>query len=612
MTTDVSLVMLSVNLVYYLKVKASRKVAVVACFAPRILVIAASLTRLVYLYPITPHTNPAFNLWIPVIVTQVQASLSIVTACIPYMRPFFYSSDAQVPEDKGSRRHMMVGEESYTHFSSNGYARGHKRGQGLSQDTTTPNSWPNSWDYGRNHDVSPRIPSPAPLSPLLPPRLTTPPNSYETTSRSPSERGLKLQIPKRDTSAGRRATFISPQTASSHALSPDCMSPVAQPFLTNNDEYFPIPLAPRSPTPPQPCHTPPNAAVYSGDDSDTEPPVRNPRTRFSLFPSHQAPRYSLVPQLNPQPPTSNPTNVLEHSRSHSRTLTGATSMPRLTPQVGAHETPTTSSAPPAEHAQHQPSAAPPQATMRKSPPKFTSPNPTIPFATIAYDDPLRIKSPPATALTTSAPTPAPLVTAPLPAVVESPQTSSQIIRQYARPLLPSIVTQSPSRRLRSESNPTSIASVTTTSQHTPPPSHPPPTGPLPRPPTSTSITPPKSRPRSRSSPYQYSSPHHTPSPLVSPTSPTRQRNRRILTPKNSSRDFNLSPVSPVSPPTPMQFWREEAFGNGAGRTAVPSVMWEEHELQAATMGMRSPRSGARDGGVGAPLRSPRIVLQREV
>lgn len=37
MTTDVSIIMMSVNLVAYLKVELGRKIAVVACFTPRIL-----------------------------------------------------------------------------------------------------------------------------------------------------------------------------------------------------------------------------------------------------------------------------------------------------------------------------------------------------------------------------------------------------------------------------------------------------------------------------------------------------------------------------------------------------------------------------------------------
>lgn len=602
--------MLSVNLVYYLKVKSSRKVAVVACFAPRTLVVGSALTRLIYLFPITPHTKPEFNLWIPVICTQVQVGLSIVTACIPYMRPFFYSSESKVPEEQGPRRRMMKAEESYTYYSSNGYGRGHKR-QGPSQDSAIPESW----NVEKTPDVTPRIPSPAPLSPLLAPVLITPANSNRSSSRSPSERGLKLHIPQPAPSV-RRATFMSPQTASSYALSPDCVSPVTQPFLAPNPNGFcPMLLTSRSPTPPLPCHTPTNGGTFSGDESDAEVTVRTSTKRFSLFPSLQAPRYSLVPQITAQPPTSQPLRIRAHSRSNDMSPTGATSMSRIAPHVGTSETQTTSPTTPAPHAHHHHLPPAPVSTASRRRKSRPEPYPGPHLVNIAYDDPLRITSPPppATALTTGAPVSAPVfVTAPLPAVLESPHNtsipSSIVITPpaVARPTPSLPMTQTPGRRLRSESNPTTASP--SHYAHTPPLSHPPPTGPLPQPPTSASST---RRERSNSSPYRYPSQPYDP-PLVSPTSPQRQRNRRILTPKNSSREFTtMSPISPISPSNTIQFWREEAFGNGAGRTATPSFLWEEQDLRPAAP--ETARNAAFARASPRPIvvvRSPRIFLQR--
>ncbi|KAJ4377764.1 hypothetical protein N0V83_000594 [Neocucurbitaria cava] len=79
MSTEISIIMLSVNLVAYLKVRFSSKVAVVACFAPRLLVISAALIRLIWLYPITPHSDPQYRLWLPSIMTQVQTDEPIDT-----------------------------------------------------------------------------------------------------------------------------------------------------------------------------------------------------------------------------------------------------------------------------------------------------------------------------------------------------------------------------------------------------------------------------------------------------------------------------------------------------------------------------------------------------
>ncbi|KAF3037065.1 hypothetical protein E8E12_002586 [Didymella heteroderae] len=71
MSTELFIVMLSVDLVAHLRVRTSRKVAVVACFAPRLLVVAAALVRAIYLYQVTPHGNPEYDLWLSTICTQL-------------------------------------------------------------------------------------------------------------------------------------------------------------------------------------------------------------------------------------------------------------------------------------------------------------------------------------------------------------------------------------------------------------------------------------------------------------------------------------------------------------------------------------------------------------
>ena len=88
MATDMAIIALSANLVVYLDIEPSRKLLVVACFAPRLLVIGAALARLVYLYPITPQNNPEFYLWVPTICAEIEICLSVSTACIPYI-PLF-------------------------------------------------------------------------------------------------------------------------------------------------------------------------------------------------------------------------------------------------------------------------------------------------------------------------------------------------------------------------------------------------------------------------------------------------------------------------------------------------------------------------------------------
>jgi hypothetical protein len=52
-------------------------------------VVAAAASRLAYLAPVSPHDNPAFKVWISVVCTELQICLSISTACIPCIKPFF-------------------------------------------------------------------------------------------------------------------------------------------------------------------------------------------------------------------------------------------------------------------------------------------------------------------------------------------------------------------------------------------------------------------------------------------------------------------------------------------------------------------------------------------
>ncbi|KAH7338507.1 hypothetical protein BKA66DRAFT_435277 [Pyrenochaeta sp. MPI-SDFR-AT-0127] len=89
MMTDIGLILLSLMLVWDLRIPISRKVVVVGCFAPRMLVVVAAAARLAYLAPINSHENPAFRIWISVVCTELQICLSISTACIPCIKPFF-------------------------------------------------------------------------------------------------------------------------------------------------------------------------------------------------------------------------------------------------------------------------------------------------------------------------------------------------------------------------------------------------------------------------------------------------------------------------------------------------------------------------------------------
>ncbi|KAF2815718.1 uncharacterized protein BDZ99DRAFT_121327 [Mytilinidion resinicola] len=119
MFTDCSIIVLSIMLVWDLRIPISRKAVVVGCFAPRVLVIAAAACRLAYLATISPHKNPAFNVWVSVICTEVQICLSISTACIPCIKPFFEGVESGVWQSDHLRRRGFSINDLY----SKGYAK---------------------------------------------------------------------------------------------------------------------------------------------------------------------------------------------------------------------------------------------------------------------------------------------------------------------------------------------------------------------------------------------------------------------------------------------------------------------------------------------------------
>lgn len=275
MSTEASIFMLSVGLVAYLKLRISHKFAVVACLAPRGVVIAASLIRLVWLYPVTPHSNPTYRLWLPAILTQTHACLSICTACIPYMVPFFKSSDLSLRRSDLCRTGNGIGEGT---APASLWFRRHKKIKIL-------NSWDStavaSLQYDRVPQNMPYIPTPPPLSPITPPRLYTPPNLSAASDQYPVYQDLNTIILERVSPAP-------PQTASSFALSPTCASPV--PLLWVNSF---IPGRP-APTPPLKIHSPDAPTVTS----QTPSPASVARTpRFSLYPQQTQPQSRYSPDL---------------------------------------------------------------------------------------------------------------------------------------------------------------------------------------------------------------------------------------------------------------------------------------------------------------------------
>jgi hypothetical protein len=283
MSTELFIVMLSVDLVAHLRVRTSRKVAVVACFAPRLIVVAAALVRAVYLYQVTPHGNPEFDLWISTVCTQVHVCASICTACIPYMVPFFKSLQSNI-----WRSHSRT---SWAARSRSSQPLGQSPNRLRKREATIRFESPKSSaslikEPARVSIISPRIPSPGPISPFLPPPISTFQMPSVTTEvlELRGARTMSVAGTIYDSGSDETLDMVSLQTAMCFAPSP--IEPPAQARLSSAAtmnapepfEYLAL-LGSLDPSSSSSC--------YSSRASSPTRSVTNPR--FSLFPRGTSP-----------------------------------------------------------------------------------------------------------------------------------------------------------------------------------------------------------------------------------------------------------------------------------------------------------------------------------
>lgn len=311
MSTEVAIIMLSVYLVAYLQVRLSRKFAVFACFAPRMLVLSAALVRLILLYPVAPYGDPRYRLWEAAIMSQVHVCLSIATASIPYMVPSFKGLDSDLRKSHLAKNRLHSIDEEAGRSKSSLWFRRHSKTKSL-------DLWDSSADAGvQYHHLSQVSPYPStsrPLSPLPPPRPHTP------LGRQASVRGLNIYIPCRDPQRQRSLDWASPRTESSGALSPSCTSPQAlllQSFIPSR----------KAPSPPSRIHSPMPTSPSSCYSSRTPTPaLTTPYTqRLSLFPPDGPSSNSSQPQKSPYL-----TSIIPPIRSmQSQTVPRITESPEL-------------------------------------------------------------------------------------------------------------------------------------------------------------------------------------------------------------------------------------------------------------------------------------------
>ncbi len=294
----------------------SRKLAVVACFAPRLLVVGAALVRAIYMYQITPHGNPEYDLWIATVCTHVHVSVSICTACIPYMVPFFKSLQGNVWRSYSTR--------SWTARSRTSHPTGQPPNRLRKREANIRFESPKSFsslirEPERVSIVSPRIPSPTPISPFMPPPIA----ALQLSPTLPSTiepnhiRGVSVSETLYDSDSDESFDMVSLQTAMCFAPSPiepptqARLSSAATVDISEPFEYYPLR---RSSNPSS------SSSCYSSRASTSTRLESTPR--FSLFPQdvqQHAQLRSALQQMLASAPTSSTSQIQPTTMSDDET-----------------------------------------------------------------------------------------------------------------------------------------------------------------------------------------------------------------------------------------------------------------------------------------------------
>ena len=290
-SSEIFIVILSVDLVAHLRVHVSRKLTVVACFAPRLLVVTAALVRIVYLYQVTPHGNPEYDLWMSTVCTQAHVCASICTACIPHMVPFFRGLQGGIWRSYSTQ--SWITRSKSTHLSE--LPPNHVRRREPNSQLDFPKSTTSLIkESERVSVISPRIPSPIPVSPFMPPSILTlkAPTISANLVGSKETRGFSVSGTLYDSESNEIFDIVSLQTATFCTPSP-IEAPVQA--RLSKAAFIDIP------------ETFEHLAVLDGPDlsnrssnfSDTfsVPTTMEPRPRYSSLP-RDVQQYTLSPSMS--------------------------------------------------------------------------------------------------------------------------------------------------------------------------------------------------------------------------------------------------------------------------------------------------------------------------
>ncbi|KAI0457283.1 hypothetical protein F5B21DRAFT_464951 [Xylaria acuta] len=117
--TEFFIVALYFLIIGNLRMSLARRSVVLLIFSTRLLIIGIALAQLAVFFDAFPSFDLTMDLWLPTILNQATLSASVVTASIPYLRPFMESLQSGVarvenlPGSEEELSHVRVGPSAY-------------------------------------------------------------------------------------------------------------------------------------------------------------------------------------------------------------------------------------------------------------------------------------------------------------------------------------------------------------------------------------------------------------------------------------------------------------------------------------------------------------------
>ncbi|KAL6709836.1 hypothetical protein ACN47E_000621 [Coniothyrium glycines] len=294
--TEVIVFMMSINLVAPLHIHISRKLAIIACFVPRVFVLGIAATRIAALSQASLRDGD--RLWLSTIFSQMHVCATICTACIPYLIPCLRKLEAT------SRKAHATSNWNNHRNSSVWFRRHAGRSRNVSVAATQQD-----FEYNSLTNLSPGMSIHSPDSPMVSPSRNAP--LIRVSSRS----GLCISIPIAQSHMS--AVHPTPRTGSSGALSPTCSSPLSllsQPFVPSR----------QAPTPP--------TKMYAQRPTSPGQLIKSPPTlgALLLFPPPKVDRPDSPARLNTTITTGIPHRPTPQSQPRKFSLAPQPSSPPAT------------------------------------------------------------------------------------------------------------------------------------------------------------------------------------------------------------------------------------------------------------------------------------------